>query len=242
MIRTWEEIVQEIQTNHFPNPFSAFTDELQAIGVEKSDALTYSKIQYKALFTDLCLDEINYICMMIHQANIKKYEKLIALYTREYDPIANVDATETYEEIRTPDLTRSTEGEGSSSSSVHNHQTRTTTETPTDYSSTSIHSVDPYDGSGFHTESKTQTTDSGSRTTSESYSGDPDEAEATTESTSTTTETGTETTEHTLRRKGNIGVTSTQQLINQEIQLLPSFNVLKVILEDVAAQIFYQVW
>ena len=110
------------------------------------------------------------------------------------------------------------------------------------YQQTSVRSVNPYDNSGMRSESQNIVTDSGKRTTTVSYSGDPDSATSTTSSSTTATNTGTETTIHSGSRSGNIGVTTTQQMLESELELAQKMDLFKIIELDVAAKIFIGVW
>ena len=217
---------------------------------------------------------IRAIAAHTYMANQIKYKKLVAAAKLEYDPIANYDMTETSTDKRTPDLTteltlnttadtidnRSTTTTGNSDTTTHNqlNQQHTTIETPNGFEETNIHYENPYDNPGFKETYKDTSTQNGSRTVTESYSGNPDETTTNVTGSNTTTnsggtkttntgsntskETGTDTTEHTLTRKGNIGVTTTQQMLTSELQLAEKLNIFKVIEQDLAAKIFLQVW
>ena len=180
----------------------------------------------------------------------------------EYDPLDNVNAIESFTETRTPNLTYGTTGSQTLSNSVtrssqtsgtvKNNQTKTSTETPTDYTQTSINYEDPYDGTGFHTKTKDETIDSGSRATTEAYSGEPDQTSSTgsgsetatgsNSSTENRTETGTETTTRTSSRHGNIGVTASTSLIGWELDLSNRLNLFRIIERDIAEALFLGVW
>lgn len=155
---------------------------------------------------------------------------------------------------------RETSTTGSSTTQSKNklNQTHTTLDKPNDYAETSVHSVNPNDNTGFADDEKSVMTQSGTRAVEESYSGDADETDTNVDSSSTTTnsggtstinsgtntqtETGTDTTTHALTRKGNIGVTTTQQMLESEIGISEKMNIFKVIEQDLAAKLFLQVW
>lgn len=156
--------------------------------------------------------------------------------------------------------TRKTETSGNNTTNTKNklNQTHTTTDTPTNYTETNVKSVNPYDNGGFSESEKNVLTQSGMHEIKEVYSGDADTTDTTvtgktmvenTGGTSTTntgtntlSETGTETTTHTLRRHGNIGVTTSQQMLEAEIILAQKMNIFKIIENDLAAKLFIQVW
>ena len=224
------------------NPFSAFDTVLSAINVTAADALEYSAIDFADLDCIYTMQEIVKIAAMVYAKNAKKYAMLLDVYNVEYNPIDNVDAHEEFTDTRTPDITRTSSSSGSSSSEVKNNQERTTTDTPNNYKTTTEISKNPYDNPGYTPETKQETTDSGSRTTTESYSGAADTSTATSSGSSSSTETGTEVIIHEAYRHGNIGVTSTQQLITQQIELAPKMDILSIIFADLIDAVCIQVW
>lgn len=156
--------------------------------------------------------------------------------------------------------TRETSTIGDSTTNTKNklNQTHTTTETPNNYGETTVHSVTTYDNPTLRADSQDVTTQTGTRTVDESYGGDADTTDTTVTGSSTITnsggtsttntgtntqkETGTDTTEHTLSRKGNIGVTTSQQMLESEMNLAEKMNIFKIIEQDIAAKVFLQVW
>lgn len=239
--QTWAQIVDQMQAAA-ANPFEAFNEILTAIDVQPADALEYSAIDFADLDCIYTIPEIVKIAAMVYAKNAKKYQMLLDVYNAEYNPIDNVDAHETFTDTRTPDITRTSSSEGTSSSEVKNNQERTTTDTPNNYKTTTEISKNPYDNPGYTPETKQETTDSGSRTTTESFSGAADTSSATSTGSSSSTETGTETIVHTSYRHGNIGVTSTQQLITQQIELAPKMDILSIIFADLIDAVCIQVW
>ena len=224
------------------NPFEAFSEILTAIGVQPADALEYSAIDFADLDCIYTIPEIVKIAAMVYAKNAKKYAMLLQVYNVEYNPIDNVDAHEEFTDTRTPDITRTSSSSGTSSSEVKNNQERTTTDTPNNYKTTTEISKNPYDNPGYTPETKQETTDSGSRTTTESFSGAADTSTATSTGSSSSTETGTEVIIHEAYRHGNIGVTSTQQLITQQIELAPKMDILSIIFADLIDAVCIQVW
>ncbi len=179
---------------------------------------------------------------MVYSTNLKKYQKLIAVYAKEYDALEDLALNERYSSIRTPDLTRETTSEGQSSGTVKNNQSRSTTDSPNGFQTQNVHSVNPYDGTGFRTESQDISSETGTRTTTESYSGQPDQTSSTSSGESTTTEKGTETITHTLTRSGSDGRRTLQELAQQEFTLAERMNIFRIIERDLAAKLFLQVW
>lgn len=268
--RTWEQIVKTLQSD----VFDAFMEILEQIGLTTIDAYEIFTSDYElatSRYTDMGIKAIAY---QVYKANQIKYDKLVAAAKAKYDPIANYDMTETSTDTRTPDLTneltlnttsnmtdtRSTATTGSNDTITTNqlNQKHITQDTPNDFKETTIHEVNPSDNPGFAEDFKDTTTQTGSRTVTESYSGSPDETITNVTGTSTLTnsggtttkntgsntsrETGTDKTEHTLTRKGNIGVTTSQQMLESEMELAEKMNIFKIIEQDLAAKIFLQVW
>ena len=159
---------------------------------------------------------------IVYNINKNKYIKLVATETAEYNPIENYSMTESETGKRTPDLSRSSEGTASQSGT--NSETNNTSATSTD-SSTS------FDSSAFINNSKNETT--GNSTAS-------GENSATSSSTVNIRETGTEQTQREMTRKGNIGVTTTQQMLEQE-RSVADFSTVKVFFEDVAKLLFFDI-
>lgn len=235
-------------------PFDNFSTWLQPLNISGSNATAYFIKDY---WDAWCPFTSSWILGIFHEvalANKKKYDKLIAVYQAQYDPISNYDRTEEIEEVRTPDLTRASESEASSTTEAsgtldaQRKQTRTLTENGGTFSDESIRAVQPFDAATFTNAEKNTTTYSGSRTNTEAFSGDPDHQATSSESTigateqKTETETGTDTRERTAHIYGNIGVTTSQQMLESEMQLADKMNIWKVIERDLAKALFLGTW
>ena len=234
--------------------------------MDASSAFDEFTLDFETAQTQYTDEWITKIFQLVYHTNSIKYAKLVAAATAEYDPIENYNMTESGTDIRTPDLTSAltlgttstmtdTRGtSGTTTTSTKLNQSRTTTETPNQYTETSTHKVSPYDNPGFTDEYSDTSVQSGSKTVSESYSGNADETTVTGSSTNsggtsttnsgtnTNRETGTDTTTHSLTRKGNAGVTTTQQILESELSLADKMNIFKIIEQDIAAKLFLQVW
>ncbi len=159
---------------------------------------------------------------VVYNINKNKYIKLVATETAEYNPIENYSMSENSNETRTPNLTRTAEGTASESGT--NKANNTINNTSTD-SNTS------FDSTAFVNNAKNELTGN-SNTTGENT--------AKSKSTVTNKETGTEQTTNELTRKGNIGVTTTQQMLEQE-RAIADFSTIKVFFEDVAKLLFFDI-
>lgn len=147
---------------------------------------------------------INTINAVVHQLAPYKWQKLFESMNLNYNPIWNVDGTETtvYGEHIT------TDANGERKTSTVNGQKHTNSE---------YYTV-PYDSTTDHKTGSDQiTTDSVTDTTT---------AEAVTDTNTSGAHTDT------VTRQGNIGVTSTQNLIKQEREIV-NFNLYHTILMDV---------
>lgn len=240
MSRTWREWTDIPIINRFAC-FAPFAPLLEAHGISQEMAEVYFHLDYESALTKYTNDELLYIFNGVYAQNAKKYEKMFALWDAEYNPLEADEMTETYSSTRTPNLTRTGTSSATASGTMERKQTLTKTETPNQYGTTTTHSVNPYDNPGFRTEYKDETIDSGTRTTSESYSGSPDASSSTSSGSSTQTERGTETISHNLTRSGNSRY-SPQELAEQEIALADRLNIFKIIEKDIAKKVFLQVW
>ena len=186
--------------------------------------------------------------------NKRKYDLLCDAFEAQYDPIQNYDRNEEATHTREPDITREASGESSSATETGRNttneikQTRTTTTTPNNYQTQTAHEVSPENSTTYNPERRETVTESGSTATTETYTGNPDETHTTgTDSTTgtttaTETETGTETTTIESHIYGNIGVTSAQTMLEQQLQIAAKMDIWRIIEMDIAAAVCIQVW
>lgn len=248
--REWQEIAMTI----VPNPFTMFETELSGLQISVEAALLFFTRDFETAVTRYDDDNIVQVFRQVKITNYEKYRKMIDVLSANYNPINNYDMTETSTDTRTPNLTHEVtlnttlQSTGSSTTTTTLNQTKTTTDTPNNYTETATHAENPYDNPGFTDASKDTVVQTGSRTVSESYSGNPDSTavssngSSTNTGTNTQTETGTDTTTHRLTRSGNIGVTTSQQMLESELLLAEKLNIFKVIEQDIAEKLFLQVW
>ena len=233
---------------------ASFGTWLTIISLSADEAATLFLIDYDIAYTQYTKGTIYTLIQGVASVNAKKYDKLCAAYQAQYDPIQNYDRTESRTDIRTPNLSKATSGQLASTVTLDRdttnavNQTRTTTTTPTNYTTTSEHEVAPYDSATYAKQAKDTTVESGSTATTEAYTGDPDVThyggtESTlTSSSASETETGTDTTTVASRIYGNIGVTTSQQMLTSELELAGKMVIWKTIERDIAAAICLQVW
>lgn len=222
------------------NPFTAFSAWLTPLGMTADQFLLYFTIDYEEALTEYPEDLIDNILFMVAAANAGKYDKLLAAYTAQYDPLDELTISDNYTDTRRPNLTSQTNAGSKLTTKISNKQTRTDTENPGTYKSTVKNSKAPYDSEAFKAESQSEQSASGTRSTSISYTGDPDESQTDTTNNSKTTETGTETIEHYANKTGRNK--SPQQLLDEELALAERMNIFKIIERDIAAKLFIAVW
>lgn len=181
-----------------------------------------------------------------------KYSTLVSTIGLDYDPIQNYSMTETAHDTRTPNLQKSETATrtGDDTRTISNTEKNTGTETrgvdTTDTATTSgadIHGVTTFDNVATyanadktdHTSNATTTTNSTDTLTldTNSINSASDKLTHNTTDTTTAAETGTETTERTLTRQGNIGVTTSQQMIQSE-RNIADFSPVDIYLQDIA--------
>lgn len=246
----WHEIVARFDAL----PFDSFQPWLDQLGIgEENAAVNFIADYYnaKCKYTD---EWILHIFQRVAQENAKKYDKLLAVYMAEYNPLDNYDRIEESTQTRTPQLTRATtssasdQTDGNSSTDTERKQTHTHTENAGTYRDSTDTSVAPYDSETPKLQTRIESSPTGSRSDTDSYSGDPDNTTTTTSATRTTsgssseTETGIDTTETETYIHGNIGITSSQDLAEKEVQLADKMNIFKMIEKDIAEKLFLQVW
>ncbi len=133
-----------------------------------------------------------------------EYDKLVDTLSLEYNPIENYSMTEKGTDTRTPNITQANKGKNVNTTGIDT--SITTGKTTFDKSDSFIND--------------TKTTNAGTNTNTE----DIDTA---------VTTTGNEKTEHEFTRSGNIGVTTSQQMIESERQLA-MFSVVDLFVKDIA--------
>ena len=151
------------------------------------------------------------------------WEKLIATTMYDYNPIHNYDRTETHEDTRTVTRNRvvSLEEEGTTDLSGN---------TTTDNKDTN--EVSAENASSYQPES--QTTSEGTATNSQNTS-------TTNKSDTSDEETENEGYTHSVHAEGNIGVTTTQQMIQAEREVV-RFSIYDVIESDFVQEFCLRIW
>lgn len=250
-LRTVEELADD---GLIEAAMTFFSGWLEVLDISVMDASIFFMIDFasaKCRYGDLIIPTIG---KKVASINKKKYDKLIAIYQAEYDPLVNYDRMEESTHIRTPNLTTGTQSSATSTTtsggttSTNNKQTHTQTTTPTAYTTTTTREVAPFDTSQYKPQQRDTAVNSGSLTVTDAYSGDPDTvissstASNTSGGSTTTQETGTDTTGIQSHIVGNIGVTTSQQMAEAEIALAQKMAIFREIERDLAASLLIQVW
>ena len=244
----------DLDDEGYISAFQAFRVWLQPLGMTYTDAIVYFCVDYDGAMTPYARETQLDLIHQTAKINSKKYDKMIAVYQAEYDPLQNYDRTEESTHTRTPDLqkdtTASSETTGSTSTDTESQikQTHSSTTTPQSVQTVTETQVAPYDATTYQPKQKDTTTATGSTVTTDSYTGDPDTTTTTgtttgtSSATQTETETGTDTTTISSRIKGNIGVTTSQQMAESELTLAQKMVIWREIEQDIAAAVTIQVW
>lgn len=227
------------------NPFNGYLATLSEIGATAEDALQRMWENFERAQSNYTVESIYEIFISNYISNKRKYDELVQFYQDDLHLFGDFYRNEEYDHTRTPDLTSETESSGSGSVDTARNQTETRTETPNEYTTTTSHNVVPFDANtspGERLEYKDISTDSGSRTTSTAFTGTPDHTETDTSASSTVTTTGTETNEYTKTTWGRYGRRPVSEVIADGLEAAAMLDILDVIINDVADQIFIQVW
>ena len=236
--RTWDQIMREEMTD---NPFTAYAELLVELNTTPDEAASRMLENYEKAVTNYTSEAILEIFVLNLMVNKSKYNDLVNLYNWDFNPFVDKWYNESYASQRTPNLTSTSESSGSGSVNTERKQTRTTTNNPGAITVTQ-HEIQPYDASGLRIESKDTSTDSGSSTTTETYSGQPDHSETSSEAQSTMTTTGFDQNEYTKKYIGRTGNLPTSEVVADGMKAAAMHDVLDQIIKDIAEQIFIQAW
>ena len=223
------------------DPFNEYSKLLGDIGATKQEAKDRMWELYEDAITNYTAESILNFFHLNLVANAKKYEDLVLFYNEQFFPFADIYKSETYDHRRTPNLLSTSQSTGSGSADTTRNQTRTTTNTP-GVTTTIAHSVNPYDNSGLRSESQDTTSESGSGTITEAYSGQPDHTATSSQASATVSTTGTDRNQYDKVIHGRDGKEPTSEVIKDGLLAAAYHDVLDIIINDIADQIFLQVW
>lgn len=221
--------------------FSDYASILSSIDTTKSEAADRMAELYECRVTNYTAEYIQRIFTLNLIANEKKYEDIVEFFDSNYHPFAEYLREEEYSAERTPNLKSASVSSGSGTAFTERKQSRTTTNNPGAVTVTQ-HEIQPYDASGLRMESKDTSTDSGSSTTTETYSGQPDKTSTSSAASSTVSTTGSDINTYTRHINGRNGARPQSEIIADGFKAAAMHDVLDVILQDLADQIFLQAW
>lgn len=195
---------------------SVFDDIVLPSGIDKDTLVNTIKLQagsFEMLYSDpiFLTASIN----IWSKGWLETWKKWVEALAAEYDPIENYNRYEDLKEEHTGSDTRkgSTNRSGNNSSSSQGSDSN---------SSTSTDQVSAFNSTSF--QDKDKNTTSGSGTSSNSASGNYSDN-------GSNQEQGTDqhTTKHTNHIHGNIGVTTSQQMLESEMKLRENYNIYRLI-------------
>ena len=232
-----------METELTTNPFNGYLLTLTQIGATAEDALQRMWELFEEAITNYTFESIQEIFISNYIANKKKYDQLVEFYADDLHLFGDYFRSEDYDHTRTPNLSSGSTSSGTGSASTKNNQTATTTTTPNSYTNTTSHNVVPFDETtGERLEYKDTSVESGSRATATSYSGQPDTTNTTSSATSTVTTTGTDKNQYTKIISGRDGRRPTSEVVQDGLKAAALLDILDIIINDVADEIFLQVW
>lgn len=181
-----------------------------------AERLVFKKFPTTPQETENAVEQLTNYCTIYARTYQTKYNKLIATEKLEYNPIENYSMTENGTDVRTPDLVSNTTASGTSSGNATDTSTTTS-------------AVTTYDNTADFVNQNKGTADTTTTTSSENSSSGK------------TTTTGTEKTTHEVKRSGNIGVTTSQQMIQSERDIA-DFSALAQFVTDIATLICLSIY
>ena len=205
-ITTFKNIFSNVKT--FINFSETPSEIFDLFQMYNADRLVFKQFPTTQQETIKAITQLTNYCTIFARTYQNKYNKLLATEALEYDPIENYSMIESGTDVRTPDLVSNTTASGTSSG--NSTDTNTTTSAVTTYDNTA----------DFINQNK-GTSDTTNTTSAENSS------------TGKTTTTGTEKTTHEFKRSGNIGVTTSQQMIQSEREVA-DFSALAQFVTDIA--------
>ena len=170
----------------------------EPLGISSIEVYTIFTIKYfNFIYISSDVTEVASIISNLSEIYNNEYTTKVRLLLMEYNPIENYNSSET----------ETTSSENTTTSGNEN-TTTTTTNSTSENSGETTNKVSPYDNENFNNDNNTTTTN----TTS-------DNATDTTTINDTGNMSSNGKSSRTLTRKGNIGVTTTQQMIESEYEL-----------------------
>lgn len=220
--------------------FADYAELLEDIDATKEEATDRMIELFESMVTNYTAEYIQRIFKLNLVANEAKYNDIVAFFKANYHPFDEYLREEEYSSERTPDLKSLSVSSGTGSADNQRQQTQTTTTSPNS-TTTTTHEVQPYDVTGLRTETKDTVAESGSTATNATNSG-YDHSSTSSSASSTVSTTGSEATEYSRSIHGRNGARPQSEIIADGFKAAAMHDVLDVILQDLADQIFLQTW
>ena len=170
----------------------------EPLGISSIEVYTTFTIKYfNFIYISSDVTEVASIISNLAEIYNNEYTTKVGLLLMDYNPIENYNSTET----------ESTTSENTTTSGNEN-TTTTTTNSTTENSGDTTNKVSPYDSENFNNDNNTTTTNTTTGNATDTTTIN-DNGNISSNGTSS----------RTLTRKGNIGVTTTQQMIESEYEL-----------------------
>ena len=170
----------------------------EPLGISSVELYTTFTIKYfNFIYISDDVTEVASIISNLAEIYNNEYTTKVSMLLMDYNPIENYNSTET----------ESTTSENTTSSGNEN-TTTTTTNSTTENSGDTTNKVSPYDSENFNNDNNTTTTNTTTGNATDTTTIN-DSGNMSSNGTSS----------RTLTRKGNIGVTTTQQMIESEYEL-----------------------
>ena len=170
----------------------------EPLGISSSEVYTTFTFKYfNFIYISSDVTEVASIISNLAEIYNNEYTTKVSMLLMDYNPIENYNSTET----------ESTTSENTTTSGNEN-TTTTTTNSTSENSGVSTNKVSPYDSENFNNDNNTTTTNTTTGNATDTTTIN-DSGNMSSNGTSS----------RTLTRKGNIGVTTTQQMIESEYEL-----------------------
>ena len=181
------------------------------------------------------ISSLQAICNMIYLSNQYRYQGLYNSTQQEYNPIENYSMTEEEKSTKGEQVNTNSIGEQTITNNLGAMQNK---ELLGAYENSNIHSVTPYESDTFHNESK-DTINNGSVTNT--YNTDARIDSMNNSARNDTMTDGKRDDTRTLTRSGNIGVTTSQQMLESERKIV-DYLFYKTVAQDIIHLICVNVW
>lgn len=227
-------LVNEISFNIFLDAINVIENN-ELLNVDS--LMTIFKLRYYNLEFVYPSSDLNNIVTNIFLSNKRKYDKMVELLLNSnYNPIYNYSMNETLS------ATTDSINENTSNHSFNLNGTNTEKVTNTDditNTSTNVNSTTTFENNNFNEKDKNTGTLSISKSNENSSNTTLSNNE--TGNNNSTSEYSSNN-NHKLTREGNIGVTTTQKMINDELFLHTINNIYNTIINDVSNIILLKIW